>query len=103
MAKAEVDSGAEGDVPVRLALQIEPFRMRICLRIHVGGRQHGHDPVALSQSDATEFDILAHVARLGELHRRDEAQKFLDRQIDTAPILFEPADRDFSKAHGRTR
>ena len=77
-----MDSGAEGDVPVRLALQIEPLRMRIGLRIHVGGGQHGHDLVAPSQPDAAEFDIPAHVARLGELHRRDEAQKFLDRQIE---------------------
>ena len=90
MAKAEVDSGTEGDVPVRLALQIEPLRMRICLMIHVGGRQHGHDPVALSQSDTTEFDIFAHVAQLGELHRCDEAQKFLNRQISPAPVFLEP-------------
>ena len=75
--------------------------MRICLRIHVGGRQHGHNPVALSQSDATEFDIFAHVARLGELHRCDETQKFLNRQISPAPIFLEPVakDLDFSKAH----
>src|SRR6266403_831025 len=90
MAKAEMDPGAEGDVPVRPALQIEPFGMSVCLRVHVGGCQHDHDPVALSQSDAAEFDIFAYVARFGELHRRDEAQKFLDRQVDAAPVLLEP-------------
>ena len=42
------------------------------------------------QPDAAEFDILAHVARLGELHRRDEAQKLLDREVDAAPVCFEP-------------
>ena len=90
MAKAEMDSGAEGDMPVRLSLQIEPFRMRIGLRVHVGGCQHDHDLVALSQGNAAEFDILPHVARFGELHRRDEPQKFLHRQIDAAPVFFEP-------------
>ena len=98
-------SGAEGDVPVRLALQIEPLRMRIGLRIHVGGRQHGHDLVALSQADAAELDIPAHIARLGELHRRDEAQKFLDREIGAAPVLprASRADRDSSEAHAPIR
>ena len=59
-------------------------------RVHVGGRHHGHDLVALLQADAAELDVLAHVARLGELHRRDEPQEFLDRQVDPAPVLLEP-------------
>ena len=31
-----------------------------------------------------------HEARLGKLHGREEAQKFLDRQIGAAPVRFEP-------------
>ena len=43
---------------------------------------------SLSQSHAAKFDIAAHDARLGELHRRDEPQEFLDRQIEYGgPIL----------------
>src|SRR5258708_39922935 len=89
MAEAEMDPGAEGDVPVWLSWQIEPLGVRISLRIHIGGRQHGHDPVTLAQTDTAQFDIPAHVARLCELHRRDETQKFLDREIDAAPIGFQ--------------
>lgn len=58
-----MDAGAEGDVPVRLSLQIEPFRMGICLRVHVGGSQIDHDLLAPSQSDTSELDIPPHVAR----------------------------------------
>ena len=85
-----MDAGAEGDVAVRLALQVEPFRMRIGLRVHIGGGQHRHDLVAPPQPDAAELDVLAHIARFGELHRRDEPQKFLDRQIEPAPVLLQP-------------
>ena len=46
------------------ALQIESLRMRIGRGVHVGGRQHGHDPLALLDRDAAEVDILAHKARL---------------------------------------
>jgi hypothetical protein len=84
-----MDPGAEG-VAVWFPLQVEPLGMRIGLRVHVGGGQHGHDLVAPPQPDAAEFDILAHIARLGELHRRDEPQKLLDRQIEPAPVLLQP-------------
>src|SRR5262249_12441385 len=90
MAEAEVNSGAEGDMPVRLSPEIEFLGMDICLRIEVRGRKHWHDPVALLERDPAKLDVLAHEARLGELHRRDEPQEFLDRQIGPAPILFQP-------------
>ena len=98
VAEAEMDSGAEGDVAVRPALQVEPLGMRIGLRVHVGGGEHRHDLVALPQPDAAELDIPAHIARLGELHRRDEAQKFLDREIEPAvsPRAASRAVRDSS-------
>jgi hypothetical protein len=38
MAKAEMRPGPERDVPVRSALQVEPFGMLVCLRVHIGGR-----------------------------------------------------------------
>src|SRR5215510_2425938 len=90
MAKAEMNSGAEGDMPVWLALEIELFRIDISVRIEVRGRQHRHDPVALLQPDTAELDILAHIARLGELHGRDETQEFLDGQAGAAPVLLQP-------------
>src|ERR1700730_5186399 len=48
MAKAKMNSGAEGDMPVRFSLEIEFLRMCICLRIQVCGRQHGHDLLTLA-------------------------------------------------------
>src|SRR6516165_3354591 len=90
MAKAEVNSGTEGDMPVRLSLKIELLRICICLRIQVRGRQHGHDLLALPELHPAKFDVFSHVARLGELHGREEPQEFLDRKIGPAPILFEP-------------
>jgi len=50
-----------------LRCQIEPFGQSVC---HEGPcwrlAQHDHDPVALSQSDADEFEIFGR-ARFGEL------------------------------------
>src|SRR5262245_291144 len=90
MAKAEMNSGAESDMPVWLALEIELLRMDIGVRIEVRGRQHRHDPVTLLQLDTAELDILSYIARLGELHRRDETQKLLDRQAGAVPVLLQP-------------
>src|SRR5690349_11472837 len=90
MAKAEMDASAEGDMPVRPPPKIEPFRMLVRGRIEIGGGQQGHDLVAALEPDAAKLDVLAHEARLGELHRRDEAQEFLDRDIGSSPILFQP-------------
>src|SRR5882757_8883061 len=90
MTEAKMNSGAERDMPVWLALEIEPLRMDIGVRIEVRSRQHRHDPVALLQLDTAELDILAHVARLGELHGRDEPQEFLDGQAGAVPIFLQP-------------
>src|SRR5262245_4161787 len=90
MPKAKVNSGAEGDMPVWLALEIELLRMDIGMRIEVRGRQHRHDPVALLQLDSAELDILAYIARLGELHGRDETQELLDGQAGAVPVLLQP-------------
>ena len=90
------------DVPVRPALEIEPLGMLVRLRVHVGRRQHGHDPVALLQPDAAKLDVLSHKARLGELHRRDEAQEFLDRETGAAPVLREPVAQRRDSSRART-
>src|ERR1700739_1658756 len=63
MAEAKMDSGAEGDMPVRPPLEIEPFRLRVRLRVQIGRDNHGHDLVALAQANALKLDIVAHVAR----------------------------------------
>ena len=59
-----MDSGAERQMPVRLALQIEPIGIVVGRRIQVRCNDHGHDPVALLQSDAVELQSLPHIARL---------------------------------------
>ena len=63
MAEAKMDSGAEGDMPVRPPLEIEPLRLRIRLRIQIGRDDHGHDLVALLQANTLELDVVAHIAR----------------------------------------
>ena len=95
-----MDSGAEGDVPVRLALQIEPFGVRVRLRIHVGGGQHRHDLVALSQPDAAELDILPHIARFGnctgETKRKNSSTaRSMRLQSSSEPVA---QIQDFSEA-----
>jgi hypothetical protein len=47
VAEAEMDARPEGNVPVRLPLEIEPFGVFVRRRVHVGCRQHGHDLIAL--------------------------------------------------------
>src|SRR6516164_1311555 len=89
MAEAKMNSGAESKMPVRLSRQIELFRMRICLRIEVGSRQHGHDLLTLSQLDTAELDVFANKSRLGELHHRNEPQEFLHGQTRPAPVFFQ--------------
>ena len=59
-----MDSGPEGDVPGGSALKIESSRRFDLLRVHVGCRHHGHDPVTLLQADAIKLDVPSHEARL---------------------------------------
>ena len=47
MAKAEMNSGAEGNMAVRLSLEIELLRICVGLRIQVCGCQHRHDLLTL--------------------------------------------------------
>ena len=64
--------------------------MRIYVRVHVGRSQHGYDPVALLEMDATEINILLYETRLGELHGRDEAEEFFDGRVAPTPVFLEP-------------
>jgi hypothetical protein len=75
---------AEGDVVVRPALEIELLGRYVCRRIQVGGRQHGHDLIPAFEPGAAEIHLLPHEPRLRELHRGDEAQEFVDRQVRSA-------------------
>src|SRR4029450_5634009 len=90
VAQTEMDPRAELQVAVGLPLEIKLLRTRVCIRIHVGSRQHGHDFFTLLQPNSTELDIFPDETRLGELDGRDEAQEFLNCQIGAAPILLEP-------------
>ncbi len=90
MAQAEMNAGAEGHVPVRPPREIELLGMGICGRVVVGGSQHGHDLIAMSQLHAAQLRVPANEARLAELHRRDEAQELLDREIRAPPIRLQP-------------
>src|SRR4029077_1058406 len=90
MAKAEMNPSPKGDVPVRSSLEVEPLGMLVRLDIHIGRRHHGHDPVTLLQPNPAKLHVLSHEPRLRKLHRRDEAQEFLDRETNPTPILLEP-------------
>src|SRR5690348_13973710 len=90
VAQAKMDAGTEGDVPVRPPFEIELFRMLVRFRIEVRSGQHGHDLVTLLQPGAAKVHVLSHEARLGELHRGNEAQKFLDGEVGAAPIRCQP-------------
>ena len=85
-----MNSGAESEMPVRLAREIKLFRIWICLRIEVGGRQHGHDLVAFPQPDTAEFDVVPNKSRLGELHHRNKPQELFNGQTSPAPVFFQP-------------
>ena len=105
MAQAEMNPGAEGDMPIRPPLKIKLSRMFVRLRIEVPGCQHGHDFVPLLQPDAAKLDVLSHEARLGELHRGNEPYEFLDGKLSATPILFQPIAefRGCAAAHEPTR
>ena len=75
---------------VRVPLEVELFRRLVGPGVGVGRGDHDHDLVALFQLDAVEPEILAHIARLGELHWRHEAQELLDREVGAGPVLLEP-------------
>ena len=85
VTQAEMDSGAERDMPVRPSLEIGLFRMVVRPRIEVGGDQHGHDLLALLQPHVAELHVLAHEARLDELDGGHESQEFLDGLVGPAP------------------
>jgi hypothetical protein len=69
MAKAKVDSGAEGDVVARPPLHVETPGIFVRLRVHAGRNQYGHDLLALLYGDTVELDIVAYEAWIGKLHR----------------------------------
>src|SRR5262245_14891508 len=87
-SQAEMNAGAKGDMPVRSALEIKLLRIRVGVRIEVCCHQHGNDLITLLQPDTAELEVPTDVARLRELHRREEPQEFLDREIGSTPVFF---------------
>ena len=76
-----MSSGAEAQVPVRLATDIEFLRALERLRIAIGASVEQPNRIALPQLDICESEILEHVA-MEELQRRVEAQDFFDGTRD---------------------
>src|SRR5262249_56201989 len=91
--EAEMNAGAKGDMPVRSALEIKLLRMPIGMRIEVCCHEHGNDLLAPLQPDTAELEVPADLARLGALHRREEPQEFLDREIGPTPVFFQPVPK----------
>ena len=67
--EAEMDPGAKRQVAIGSPREIERFGVRVGVGVHVGRRQHGHDPVALFQLNPAELDIASDEARLAKLYR----------------------------------
>src|SRR5262249_50890367 len=57
VAQAEMDPRPKRQVAVGSPLEIEFLRVRVGIRIHVGGSQHDHDFVALLQPNPAEPNI----------------------------------------------
>src|SRR3954451_8846753 len=69
--QAHVDVRAEGDVAVRMAVEVQPLGFLEGGGVAVGGGEAGEDELAASDRPAVEFGIRAGVARLAELSERD--------------------------------
>jgi hypothetical protein len=82
VTQTEMNSRAEREMAIGAPLQIDGLRIRVGFRIHIGCGQHDHDLVTGLQPNPTELNLFSDKTRLGELHGRDEAQKFLNRQIN---------------------
>src|SRR5690349_22878132 len=63
VSEAEMNAGAEGEMPVRPPREVETFGMLVGRGIEIGRRDHGHDLIAALQRDPLDLDILAHIAR----------------------------------------
>jgi len=90
------------------ALQIEAASglRNLAAGIHVGGRQHDHDLLALSQSHTAELNILAQRQRglvncTGVRNRRNSFTARSARLQSSSSQYAQ--DQDFSGAHAPTR
>src|SRR5262249_2435962 len=93
MTEAEMDACSECDVPIWPSSKVEPLGVLVRHRVQIGGREHGHDLVSRFKLHAAKYRVLSNKARLGELHRRDEAEEFFDRETCAAPILHQPISK----------
>src|SRR5438270_13077005 len=56
MTETEMDAGAEGEMAVRPAREVELLRPVVGLRIEIRRGEHRHDAIALAQQHAAELD-----------------------------------------------
>src|SRR6185312_2187911 len=85
-AGASMDARGEGEMTVRLAPQVEPFRVDELRGIAVGGANADMDIGARGHVDAAERGVLGGTA-VAELIRALHAQKLLDRRVDERGIV----------------
>src|SRR5262249_18599061 len=91
-AGAGVNAGREREMPVRLAADVEPVRIRKLRRIAVRGADSDMDVTAGPNVDAAEARVARGTA-VAELVRALHAQKFLDRGVDRVGMLAQIAHR----------
>ena len=82
-------AGAEGEMPVRRAADVEIFRIGELRGIAVGGADAQRHRRTRCQRDAAEFDWLRRHA-VAELVRTFKPQDFLDRGLDQIGIFDQP-------------
>jgi len=85
-ADAEMRAGAEGQMLVVLAADVEHIGILELLGIAIGGAQHAKNRRLLEDADAADFDLFLGDAR-GVLNRTFEAQKFLDGGANQIGII----------------
>src|SRR5262249_3768189 len=75
--QAHVDAGAEGDVAIGVAADVDLLGILEGGGIAVGGGEAGEDHLAAADGLAVELGVFAGVARLADLGKRDVAEELL--------------------------
>jgi hypothetical protein len=76
-AEAEVDAGAEGEVTVRLAVDVQPIGIFEDSGIAIGGGEAAKEHLTAADRLAAELGVRAGVAGLGDLGERNIAEQLL--------------------------
>src|SRR5262245_35615564 len=88
-----VDDRSQGDWEGRAPIEVDSLGPLIRRWIQICGREHGHDLVSRFKPHAAKYRVLSNKARLGELHRRDEAEESFDRETCAPPIFHQPISK----------